>query len=492
MAVTVNARDLILQSVSPRVATVSMSPNIVVSQDQVTGLGLVVLGTKMVFLNATTQVFQIAKTGVVSPSSTVLTAALKNIVATPSLTVVTGTISPTPTLVDGTATINYTSMLTDTALIRLSATQDGVTYADEITLVKVREGIDGLIGFITNEAHMVAADYLGNVLAYTDAGGNFKVFQGINDISSLCTFSIPSGGNTSGLTASINTTTGVYAVIGGYPVSTDIATITFRATFGAVNIDKVFTLSKSKAAVPGKRGSRTFYVPLTGATNTFSDTLATTASTVDGGPIMNDVVTQYNTSMGFALTKFYQVLPNGSTSWVVVNAVVDGNLLVSGTVGANHLQAKTITAASGLIADLAVDTLQIAGNAITVPMSTAGGAGTSYNAGEFNPNVFASGFQYLGTGTQITVIVTVRAIGYDTGTNCLVWALLRLSGGGTTTIFVSDASLQVGSTTVMTFSGNIVTPSTGWWSIEMGLGNNWTTGGWNCRDCVVTAFASKR
>ena len=71
MSTIVNARDVILQAYSPRVATTSMSSNLVVSQSQVTGLGVVVAGTKMVFLTASTQVFQIAKSGAVSPSSTV-------------------------------------------------------------------------------------------------------------------------------------------------------------------------------------------------------------------------------------------------------------------------------------------------------------------------------------------------------------------------------------------------------------------------------------
>ena len=211
MATIVNARDLILQAYSPRVATTTMSSDIVIDPSQVTGLGLVIAGTKMVFLNASTQVFQIAKTGAVSPPSAVLTAQLKNLSNTPTLTVVSGTITPAPSLVGGTVTIPYTNLLTDTATIRLTVMQDGITYTDETTIVKVREGIDGLIGFLSNEAHAIPADYLGNALSYAGAGGYFKVYQGVNDITSLCTFSIPAGGNTSGLTATI-TAAGAYAV----------------------------------------------------------------------------------------------------------------------------------------------------------------------------------------------------------------------------------------------------------------------------------------
>jgi hypothetical protein len=412
MATTVNARDVILQAYSPRVATVSMSPNLVVSQDQVQGLGLVVAGTKMVFLSATTQVFQIAKSGTVSPASTVLTADLKNLTATPTLSVISGTITPAPTLVGGTVTIPYANMTTDTALIRLTVVQDAVTYTDEITLVKVREGIDGLMGFVTNEAHTVAADYLGNVLAYTNAGGSFKVFQGVNDITSLCSFSIPAGGNADALTATINASTGVYSVTGGYPTNKDLVTLLLRATFGSVTLDKVFTLSKSKAGAPGTngtsgtsgtngiRGSRTFYVTLTGTTAVFSDTLATTTASADGGPVLNDVVTQYNTSQGFSQTKFYT-----ASGWVVVNAIVDGNLIVSGTIGATQMQTNLLNADNVLTRGLTVrDTSGniILSSGVPLPFSrvagTTNGKITAGNATTFIDNAAINSAQ-VGTLT---------------------------------------------------------------------------------------------
>lgn len=361
MATIVNARDVMLQAYSPRVATVSSSPGLVIDPSQVTGLGLIIEGTKMVFLSATTQVFQIAKSGTVNPASTVLTASIKNLTNTPTLTVVSGTITPAPALVSGVVTIPYAHLLTDAATIRLTLVQDTVTYTDEITIVKVREGVDGLVGFLTNEAHTLPADYLGNVLNYAGAGGNFKVFQGINDITSVCSFSIPSGGNTSALTTSINATTGAYTMTGNYPTFVSLASILFRATFGAATLDKVFTLAKTREGTPGvdgvdgvdgasgQRGSRTFYVTLTGTTAVFSDPLATTTASVSGGPVLNDVVTQYNTSQGFSQTKFYT-----AGGWVVVNAVVDGNLLVSGTVGATQLQANLLNADNVLTRGLTV------------------------------------------------------------------------------------------------------------------------------------------
>jgi hypothetical protein len=603
MAATVNARDVQLQATSPanRVLAVTMASNIVVSQDNVSGLGLVVAGTKMVSFDATSQVFQIAKTGTVSPASTTLKASLRNLTNTPVVTVTAGTITSSLTLVGGQLTINNANMTTDSATLRLTVVQDGVTYTDDVTLVKVREGADAIVGFLTNESHTVPADYLGNVTSYTGAGGSFKVFSGTTDITTSCSFSIQAGGNPSALTVSLGATTGVFSVTGGMPVGTEVTTLTLKAVFGAATIVKTFTLGKTRlpalarfidlqansqvfqvlksgsvnpasitltsrnsglAGTPvftvspgtatitstpgssvcnityagmganesvtvtvthdglsdvvtlvkvregvdgasgtngtngtpgaagtngingangvdaivgfltneattipttstgtggdfssaggtfklfqgivdktgngvtysvvsstgvtisiaqtgvytvtgmsansgsallravfgtvtvdkvysiakslagtngaagtngtngtngtpgtngingtnGSRGSRTFYVPLAGGTNTYSDTLATTTATVEGGPVMNDLVIQYNTSVGFSQSKFYQII-NSVGSWAVVNAVVDGNLLVSGSVAATHIQANTFTADNAVTRGLTV------------------------------------------------------------------------------------------------------------------------------------------
>lgn len=360
MATVVNTRDLIIQATLPRVATVDMAPNIVVSPDQVDGLGLIVAGTKMVFLEGTTQVFQVAKDGDVSPTSTVLVAKIQNLSASPTLSVVDGTISPAPVLQpDKTCTILESQLVTDTATLRLSVTQDSVTYTDEFTIARVREGADSINGLLTNESSTLPADYLGNILNYGNATGNFKVYLGATDVTNLCQFAVDVGGNPQGLTTSINAATGAYSVTGGYPTNVDSATVRYKATFGTNVILKVFTVTKSKNGqngtngsngTNGKRGSMTFYVALTGSTAVWSDSLATTTASAQGGEvILNDTVTQYNNSQNFSETRFW----NGS-AWVIVNAVVDGNLLVSGTVGAAKMTANLMQSDNVLTRGLTV------------------------------------------------------------------------------------------------------------------------------------------
>jgi len=350
MATVVNARDVQIPLTQPRLEVVSLSSNVQVDQSNVTGLGLVVEGTKQIYLAATSQIFQIPKTGSISPASITITAYTKNLVNTPTFTLAAGSMSVTPALTAGSFTFNASQLTTDVVTFRLTLVEDSKTYTDDLTVCKVREGADAINGLLTNESHTLPADSAGNVTSHLGAGGQFKVYQGINDVTSVCTFSIPAGGNPDSLTYSLTasgSSAGTFAVTANYPVAKSLTILTIRATFGTLTLDKIFTLSKASAGAAGSngtngtngiRGSKSFYVPLSGSTNTFSDALATTTASIDGGPVRNDTVQQYNNSMGFTQTKFWD-----GSSWLVVNAVVDGNLLVTGTVGANAIAANSIT-----------------------------------------------------------------------------------------------------------------------------------------------------
>ncbi len=70
MATVVNARDVILQAALPngRVAGVTMQSNIVVDPSQVTGLGLIIDGTRLIDFESSAQVFQVNTAGTASPS----------------------------------------------------------------------------------------------------------------------------------------------------------------------------------------------------------------------------------------------------------------------------------------------------------------------------------------------------------------------------------------------------------------------------------------
>lgn len=119
-----------------------------------------------------------------------------------------------------------------------------------------QDGATGLTAYLTNEAHILPASYDGVVLNYDGASGQFKVYQqNVGDVSSSFTLSTVS--NPQALTVAYSTNN--YTISGGLGNLEDSATLTIRATgsgaYSGVSIDKVFTLTKSKAGYDGQDGS---------------------------------------------------------------------------------------------------------------------------------------------------------------------------------------------------------------------------------------------
>ena len=84
--------------------------------------------------------------------------------------------------------------------------------------------------------------------------------------------------------------------------------------------------------------------------------------------VLADVFNVYHPSDGTPRQMFGMGYVNGA-----YRVGINGSLIVDGSITARRLAVGTITAASGVIDDLAVDTLQIAGNAVTVPTASSGG-----------------------------------------------------------------------------------------------------------------------
>ncbi len=267
-------------------------------------------------------------------------------------------------------------------------------YSDQITVVRIRDGANGLSGLLTNESATLAANSSGVVSSFAPAGGTFKVYDGVTDVTTLATFVVVSS---SGATASIVSNTGVYSVSA---MSADTANVTFRATYGGVVVEKVLSLAKSRAGAtgatgpagaagssgtPGIRGSRAFY--LSGYTS-WNDAAATAAASVDGGPVLTDVVTEY--SANWAQTRFW----NGS-AWLTIGQVVDGNLLVNGTVGAQAFVANLMQADNVLTRGL-----KVRDNSGNVILGIGSALPLGYvPAGALNSSIAISGGNITGIGT---------------------------------------------------------------------------------------------
>jgi hypothetical protein len=265
----------------------------------------------------------------------------------------TGTAPPTAGTTNS-WTIYAADQTDDTVTYTAALVSGSVTYTDSVTIVRLRDGSDALTGMLTNESHTVPCSSAGVVSSFTGASGGFRVFKGSTDITGLCTFAIQA--NPSTLTASINSTTGAYSVTaaGSWASGTATTTITFRATYGTTTIDKIFTLTKAlagTAGAPGTNGGDGLRGSLTGygagygiASTSWSDGIANrvinnmlTGSTLTSSLAstsqlrLGDTVTESD-GVSFAQTKFWS-----GTAWVVLGEVIDGNLLVKGTVAADQL-----------------------------------------------------------------------------------------------------------------------------------------------------------
>lgn len=224
---------------------------------------------KLISLSASSLVFQISKANVASPSSITFTAIRNNLTGA-TFSVDTGTATLTGVSGDN-ATLTYANMGTD--LVKIKVTDGSTLYNDTVTIIKVREGIDAINGYLTNENITLPADNSGVVSSYTGANGNFIVYYGSVDVTAQCTFAVQS--NTSSLTPTNSIVTagvnaGQYAITGGMN-SVDNAVVVYRATyvnaFGTTfTIDKSFTISKSKTGGVGAtgNGARIAYVKTTG------------------------------------------------------------------------------------------------------------------------------------------------------------------------------------------------------------------------------------
>ena len=296
------------------------------------------------FLGATSQVFQVSKTGAISPASITLTAQpAGGLTGVATWTVTSGTATLTGTT-DNIRTLTFANMGSDAVTIQAAI----AGYSDTMTLVKLREGTDGTAGtpgaagedalvmVLSNEAHTLAASSTGTVASFAGAVSTVKIYSGITDVTNTYTLSKTDTNVTSTLSAGTITITAM---------SADSGYVDVNATrSGYPTLTKRMTLSKATAGLQGStgntgsqgvRGSKQFYVS---GHSVWSDTAANTASNVQGGKQLNDVVTLYN-STSYSETRFW----NG-TSWVVITQVIDGNLLVTGSVGATKISASYVYA----------------------------------------------------------------------------------------------------------------------------------------------------
>lgn len=130
----------------------------------------------------------------------------------------------------------------------------GVPGPQGATGPKGSDGISPIVGFLTNESITLPASSAGVVSSFTGATGTFEVYHGTTrKTGSGVVYSV--SGTPSGITVSINATTGVYTVSAMTTGASVLSgTATLRAVYGGVTVDKILTVTKALAGTQGLIG----------------------------------------------------------------------------------------------------------------------------------------------------------------------------------------------------------------------------------------------
>lgn len=225
---------------------------------------------------------------------------------------------------------------------------------------------DPVVGFLTNEAWTAPADSAGTVLSYSGATGNFRVFSGLTDVSSL--FTLATQANPQALAVSYASQT--YTITGGFDAAEDTASLTIRATgsgpFAGITIDKVVSLAKSKTGSTGSAGAnaKTLIVlsdrqtiaydgagaPVpTSQTTTFSTNKQNTTATVNwsitdiNGVARTPVTTYLSAASGNSVTMTeaqFAAARNGTSGVIVTGSLTDGTTITD-KISVTRVQAGT-------------------------------------------------------------------------------------------------------------------------------------------------------
>jgi len=237
--------------------------------------------------------------------------------------------------------------------IREGSISGPIEARDMMTLFGLKEGSNGITVMLSNEAHTLP-NSAANVVTYTGSGTNINVWQGataLTEDSSLpyanSTFRVTAAGT--GITPGAVTGTGTTTLTYGdsSAMTTDPAKIIFTiiATLKdgtAITVTKQQSLSFSNAGVRGN-----FNTAAAVTTQAWSDSVAYTAITAmpgAGGVLrIGDYVTEVYPSLAsptWVLTKYVVTVGNPGT-WSAQGQILDGNLLVTGSVKAASLKAGT-------------------------------------------------------------------------------------------------------------------------------------------------------
>jgi hypothetical protein len=328
---------------------------------------------KLLTLTATGQAFTYNSAGTASPTSQTITftADLQGTQDT------SATFSTSPTVSLGgtgnTRTLSIANFGTNDS-VTVTATADSGAATDKFTVYRLQDGATGANGvsalsiIMSNEAHTVPAQSDGTVISYANSGTTIRVYEGTTELdydgvgTTNSTWNVTATG--SGITAGSKTDSGSYVTINNHSaMSADLATVTYaisgkRSDGTAFTATKIQSITKSKqgASVSGPRGAGRWTINV--------DTLPTTSSQANtafvsaiGSPVNLDQA-WFVRNADFKQSVWLYTSSN--STWTEQTEVIDGSLLVSGTLTADMIQSGTLDASKVTIKDLTInDTLQL-------------------------------------------------------------------------------------------------------------------------------------
>lgn len=390
MASIQNDRDKLLQAAPVRFVPPPLPPEMVDAINATKGLSIRSTGTQ----------FHRTTTGDVSPLSVTLTIDFRLITGTVTWTVVSG--SATLSGTGNTRTLSSANMLSERVTIRASLTVDSVTYTDEIDITRVSDGMQGPSGMQGTDGDSVdivfrrnptqpatpspssgtpsnwysAVDQVPPINAPMWSSVGFRAggtglyiwetpirVEGVDGIDGLSVVELtiyrratstpatPTGGSFNFTNQTLTPPSGwsVSVPTGSDPVYMSKAIASIQGVSGSSPVSgwtsPVIALQNGAngatgaTGAPGVRG--TVHVTVARAAASWDDASANSAITSFTGSslrVKGDQVTQYRTASGWAQTRYWT-----GTAWQFLEQVIDGNLIVTGTISANDITSGTFT-----------------------------------------------------------------------------------------------------------------------------------------------------
>lgn len=270
-----------------------------------------------------------------------------------------------------------------------------------------------LTGMLTIPVSVVNSSTTGVVPSggFANATGTFKVWLGTQDVTTLCTFT---AGTPNNITASINSSTGVYSAT-AMPDAQTYGSITFTASYKSQSLTLTYAVTKAKDGVVGANGAN-FSIDQAAAIFNKSSSGIVTPST--GIPLTTSYQ-NVSAITGYVWKKGVSVI-SGATSSSYTIPVADYNstttntysCTITGTI--NNVVGATLTdtiTVPMLLDGSSTPTVVLSNENMTFPASNLGFSGISFASGscEITAYIGSTQLTYSATGGANTFKCTVSA-----------------------------------------------------------------------------------